>query len=324
MVKIPFSLVTTCRNEMKSLPRWKKNIMHQTRQPDEIVIVDAFSDDGTFEFLAQWQKKDRRIKLFQEKGAAAHGRNFAIKNAKFEHILSTDMGVRLAEVWCEELIKPFERDNSVEVVAGNTCIDKETVTSAAAAAEYFIENGGQPKLIPGHIPGNRSIAYTKTVWKKVGGLPEDLTFYADDSVFGRQLNQERFVFAFAPKALTYWGRPATMKQFNKEMFNYGIGDGEALIKTPFVVKLMVKGKLPKFMVPTLDGFVKLYKGKPLSTIKRAFNKTEMSVLFYIPRLLFNRGYYHSKGYLIGIEKGAIKCKDCRNRLRRDTYGFSLI
>ena len=44
-----FSLVTTCRNEMRSLARWKENIQSQTRQPDEIVIVDAFSDDGTAE-----------------------------------------------------------------------------------------------------------------------------------------------------------------------------------------------------------------------------------------------------------------------------------
>jgi len=34
---------------------------------------------------------------------------------------------------------------------------------------------------------DRSVAYKKRVWRELGGLPEDLTFYADDSVFGRQM-----------------------------------------------------------------------------------------------------------------------------------------
>src|SRR5690606_34355555 len=96
---------------------------------------------------------------------------------------------------------------SVEVVAGNTCIDKETVKSAAARAEYYYENGGESKLGPGFVPGNRSVAYTKRVWSVLGGLPEDLTFYADDSVFGRQMVQAQLRFAYAPLAMTFWARP---------------------------------------------------------------------------------------------------------------------
>lgn len=322
--KYPFSLVTTCRNELKSLPRWKQNIIDQTRQPSEIVIVDAYSDDGTFEYLKKWSQEDDRIKVIQEKGAAAHGRNFAILNTKYEHILSTDMGVRLNEVWCEELIIPFENDPDIEVVAGNTCIDIETVITSVVRAEYYIEKGGFPKLEQGHIPGNRSIAYTKKVWTEVGGLPEDLTFYADDSVFGRQLVQKGYKFAFAPKAMTYWGRPATMQQFCKEMFNYGKGDGEAFIKTPYMVKLKLKSKLPEFIVPTLDGLVKLVKGNPIKTIFRALKDGKVMTAFYIPFLLFNRGFYHSKGYLFGMKNGEKKCIECRSRLNRDEMGYSLI
>ncbi|MFO8087174.1 MAG: glycosyltransferase [Bacteroidales bacterium] len=42
-----FSLVVTCYNEMVTLHRWKENVMAQTRPPDEIVIVDSESNDGT-------------------------------------------------------------------------------------------------------------------------------------------------------------------------------------------------------------------------------------------------------------------------------------
>jgi len=324
MKKIPFSLVTTCRNEIKSLPRWKQNILDQTRQPNEIVIVDAFSNDGTYEFLVDWSKNDNRIQLIQEKGAAAFGRNLAIKKTKHEHILSTDMGVRLSNNWCEELIVPFEQDDSIEVVAGDTCIDKETLNSPVSFAEYYIEDGGFSHFKPEYVIQNRSASFLKRVWAEVGGLPEDLTFYADDSVFGRQIIQNKYKMAFAPKAMTFWSRPDKFSLYKKEQFNYGYGDGEALIKTPYMVKLMMKGLLPEFAVPTLNGFVKLMKGKPIRIMIKSLSGHNLIVALYVPLLLYSRGYYSSKGYIKGIKNGRENCLECRQRISRDEAGFSVL
>ncbi|HON91252.1 MAG TPA: glycosyltransferase [Sedimentisphaerales bacterium] len=312
---LKFSLVTTCRNEIDSLPRWKQDILAQTRQPDEIVIVDAFSDDGTAEMLFDWARNDERVVVIQEKGNAAHGRNFAIERAKHEHILSTDMGVRLCPVWCEELIKPFEADPDVEIVAGSTQIDKETVKTAAARAEYYIENGGEPRLGSGFVPGNRSVAYTKTVWRELGGLPEDLTFYADDSVFGRQMVHAGYKMAYAPKAMTYWGRPSRLRDFCKEQYNYGRGDGEAGIKTPFAFTLYAKSKIPRSLVPFFTGIRGLQKHLRLSAVVRALRAADFPALAMMPVLLFCRNYSFGKGYLIGDAHGLDHCRDCRRRLK---------
>lgn len=311
---LKFSLVTTCRNEIDSLPRWKQDILAQTRQPDEIVIVDAFSDDGTAEMLFDWARNDERVVVIQEKGNAAHGRNFAIERAKHEHILSTDMGVRLCPVWCEELIKPFEADPDVEIVAGNTQIDKETVKTAAARAEYYIENGGEPRLGPGFVPGNRSVAYTKTVWRELGGLPEDLTFYADDSVFGRQMVLAGYKMAYAPKAMTYWGRPDKLRDFWKEQGRYGRGDGEALIKTPFAFRVHKKGYLPACCVPLLTGVRFLTKRLRAAPMWRALSRGDFAALVCMPLLAFGNGYYFGKGYLLGAAHGDMHCTECRKRL----------
>ncbi len=309
---------------MRSLPRWKQNILDQTRPPTEIVVVDAFSDDGTFEFLQEWAEVDSRVKVIQEKGAAAHGRNVAIEHSSFEHILSTDMGVRLAEVWCEELIKPFERDATVEVVAGNTCIDIETVTSLAGKCEYLLENGGFPKLEPGHVPGNRSIAYKKEIWQSIGKLPEDLTFYADDSVFGRQLVQGKYKFAFAPEAQTFWARPKSFTAFFKEQYVYGKGDGEAFIKTPRAFKWHLSSRLPKGLVPVLQGLIGFAKNSTWAGAGRAIGKGHILEGILIPYFNTGRAYHHVKGYIEGYEAGLHKCSSCRNRLQRNSEGYSLI
>lgn len=312
--KMNFSLVVTCFNEKKSLPRWYENILAQTRLPDEIVIVDSESTDGTTEFLQDWKKKDSRVRVIVQKCKPARGHNIGNDAARYEHILSTDMGVRLCPVWCESLIKPFEDDPSVEVVAGNTQIDKETVKSAAARAEYYIENGGEPKLGPGFIPGNRSVAYTKKVWRELGGLPEDLTFYADDSVFGQQIVEGGYNMAYAPKAMTYWARPQRLRDFWKEKFNYGRGGGEALIGNPIAFRLYKRGLLPRCLVPAISGFRTLTKKLTLRMIFKAVYKRDFIACLYIPILLFGNGFYHDKGYLIGDNWGEEHCQECRIRL----------
>jgi len=321
---ISFSVVTTCRNEMKSLPRWKQNILDQTRAPNEIVVVDAFSDDGTYEYLQDWSANDSRVVLIQEKGAAAKGRNTAIDNSKNNHILSTDMGVRLNDIWCEELILPMEKDSTVQVVAGNTCIDIETINSKVGKAEFFLENGGFADLTKGHIPGNRSIAYKKEVWKQVGKLPEDLTFYADDAVFGRQLVQGKYKFAFAPKAMTFWARPNTFKAFFKEQYVYGRGDGEAYIKTPKTFKWYQSKKLNKSLVPIIHSINNLTKKYLFKAMYRSIKKGRILEFVLMPILVAGRTYWHAKGYLDGYLKGNISCKDCRARLLRDKNGYSIL
>lgn len=315
MEKKAFTLVSTCRNEIKSAPRWKQNILDQTRQPNEIVIVDAFSDDGTFEFLSEWAKLDDRLKLIQKKGAAAYGRNIAIKNAKYNHILTTDLGVRLSDNWCEELIVPFEKDNSIEVVAGNTCIDTETAKTAIGRAEYYIENGGFQDLKEGYIIGNRSSSFLKQIWIELRGLPEDLTFYADDSVFGRQVIEKNYKMAFAPKAMTYWGRPDSIKGLWKEQFNYGRGGGEANIKKPYFFKIYSNRKIPWFLAIIGNSFWNMKKQSKLRSLKQAITKSDFIALVLIPILTFGNGWYRMKGYKIGYEWGKENCIDCRNRLK---------
>jgi cellulose synthase/poly-beta-1,6-N-acetylglucosamine synthase-like glycosyltransferase len=314
MQRMFFSLVTTCRNEMRSLPRWKANVLAQDRFPDEIVVVDAFSDDGTFEFLQQWKQEDSRLILLQARGNAALGRNLAIKNARHGVILSTDMGVRLSDNWCSALIRPFEEDARTQVVAGNTCIDRETVRSVAARAEFFIENGGKPRMEPGFIIGNRSSAYRKEVWEQLKGLPEDLTFYADDSVFGRQIVEKGFVMALAPEAMTYWARPSSLKAFWKEQYNYGRGGGEAGIKMPYFYRKYRQGKLPWSLALVGNACWNLWKQSGLKALGRALRKGDVLAFLCMPLLAFGNGLYRIRGYRVGDRHGARHCLDCRSRL----------
>jgi len=322
--KLKFSLVTTCWNEIKSLPRWQADIEAQSRAPDEIVIVDNLSTDGTQEFLSKWAKINPKVKVHEIKCGAAQGRNIAIELAENEHIVSTDMGVSITPVWFREIVKPFEDDPEVQIVMGSYAVDRATIKSPAARAEYFINGDFRPfqkrpdgkvQLRPGFVPGNLSLAYTKKSWKDLGGLPEDLTLYADDSVFGRQILASYFKIAFAPEAVVLWPRHQKLKEFWAEAFRYGKGDGEAAIKTPIAIRLYKSGKLPRSFVPFVTAIRELTRVGVWKAFGKSFLNADFVAGFYLPLLVIGKGFYLAKGYLIGDDHGGIYCLECRERLK---------
>ena len=318
-----FSLVTTCLNEHASLSQWRQDLEGQTRFPDEVVIVDANSTDGTYEALLRWAASDVRIKIYQQPCSVANGRNLAIENTSHALIISTDMGVRLHPQWVEAITQPFEDDPAVDVVMGNYEVDPHSIKSPASRAECFISGTGSPFIIDVHgdvqlkegiVPGNRSIAYRKSVWQALGGLPSDLSYAADDSVFGRQLQRSDYYIAYAPEAMVYWERPQALARFWKEQRGYGRGDGEAAIKTPLAFRWHAHGRLPAWLVPWLTGCRWLAKRCTISGLLMAIKRFDVLAALYILPLQFGNGYSFGCGYLVGDAYGKVNCQACRGRL----------
>ena len=309
-----FTLVTTCFNEIKSFTRWKSDLIAQTRQPDEICIVDAESTDGTRECLKEWAENDPRIRVIFKKCSVARGRNLAIEMATYEYIVSTDMGVRLDRKWCEELLKPFENDKDIEVVAGWVLFDQSTLKSAVARLDYYINRDSGKRTKTNLVIGNNSCSYKKYIWQELNGLPEDLTYAADDAVFGRQILKAGYKIAVASGAKVFWARPNSLCDFWKEQYNYGRGSGEAAIIPPYAFRLYKKGLLPRYLVSFINGLRFLHKAIRLSLINEIFSNHDIKAFLILPLYLFGKGYYYGKGYLLGDEYGRKYCKDCRNRL----------
>ena len=317
------SLVTTCLNEIGSLGRLRHDLEMQTRHPDEVVIVDAESSDGTVGALRKWARQDSRVTVIVEKCSVARGRNIAIAAARHKHILSTDLGVRLDSKWVEEMMRPFEDERAAEVVVGSYAVDRATVASAAARAEFYIDGDGVPFLFDGAgravlrngvFPSNRSVAYLRRVWRELGGLPEDLTRAADDSVFGRQIMQGGYRVEYAPGAVVYWSRHRRLREFWKEQRIYGRGDGEAGIKMPAAFRLYRKRLVPRFIVPLLVGLRTMTKQVKLGRLWRALYDGDVLACAYMPILSFGNGYAFGRGYIVGYEYGSEHCRDCRARV----------
>jgi glycosyltransferase involved in cell wall biosynthesis len=228
-----FTLVTTVFNEIRRLEQTISDLEAQTLKPDEIIIADAGSRDGTLERLEKWQKESSiRVVVFVMQGCnIAEGRNEAIRRAANDLIVSTDFGCRYKPGWLESLVKPFENPD-IQVVGGAFEIIHEEVNTPAAKADYVLQNGYPVVMDEYFSVSSRSIAYYRSVWEAVGGYLEWLTLAADDTIFWRQIRKQKIRYVLVPEPNVFWLRHKSYSAFAKEAFRYGLGDGESMINFP--------------------------------------------------------------------------------------------
>lgn len=230
------TLIATVKNEFEALPRLLDSIAAQTRMPDEIVIVDGGSTDGTLDRLRAATTR-LPVRVVVEPGAnISRGRNLAIRAATGDVICSTDAGVRLDPKWVEELVKPFESpaapdlssspppSSLIDVVSGFFLPDPHGAFETALAATTL---PALADIRPAKfLPSSRSVAFRKSAWAHVNGYPEWLDF-CEDLIFDFDLQRAGFRFVFAPHAVAHFRPRASLRAFFKQYYQYARGDGKA-------------------------------------------------------------------------------------------------
>ena len=205
---LPISLVVPIRNEEESIENLIESIIRQTRQPDEIVLVDGGSTDSTVQTAERLLAKNAKIKLIRTDGATpGKGRNIGIEAARNEWIALTDAGIVLETDWLENLAKAADR---ADIVYGNYSPLIRNLFEKCALISYA------PPRQQDKIRG-RSVAsmlLLRSVSEKVGGFP-DLRA-AEDLMFMERAEAAGFRVATAPKAMVHWQlRPDVASTFRK-------------------------------------------------------------------------------------------------------------
>lgn len=216
------SLIITVLNEKNTLPDWLASIKQQTLQPDEVVIVDGGSTDGTWEWLQTISAAKLVVK--QERGNIAHGRNVAIRQAKGTIVAVTDAGCVYAKNWLEELVKPVTSGQAhFATTAFGPWLKKEdsfitlliTAITIPKTAEFSQK---------GWLASSRSVAFLRSVWDTVGGYPEWIPI-CEDVIFDLKLKKNGVTEAYVTEPLVSWRPRTTLASFCKQLFRYTKSDG---------------------------------------------------------------------------------------------------
>ena len=231
------SVIITVRNEEAALPALLASLAAQERPPNEIVIADGGSTDGTMPLLrafaagrlqsiAPAQASVRaRVILLEAPGAnIAQGRNAAIRAASGDVIAVTDAGVSLPSYWLQELARPLEEQPEVDCVSGYSRADPQTRFEELLAATTL------PLVSEVHaasyLASSRTVAFRRSLWERAKGYPEWLD-YSEDVVFDRNCQAAGAYTVFQPAASVRFRPRPNLRAYFIQYYRYARGDGKA-------------------------------------------------------------------------------------------------
>ena len=194
--------ITTFNEKAETVKKLLSALNNQSLKPDEIIIIDAKDYNNC---------------------SRSKGRNLAIKKAKNELIAITDAGCIPHKNWLKNITKPFIKEK-VDVVAGGY---KMVTKNSFQRAESIFLGTQQTDINDDFMPSARSMAFTKSIWKKSGGFPEELKNTAEDTVFNIKLLKVGAKFSVAKDAVVDWNLPESLLGFSKRVYSYAKGDAES-------------------------------------------------------------------------------------------------
>jgi glycosyltransferase involved in cell wall biosynthesis len=218
MLAVKASLVATVKDAGSHIAEFLASVQAQTRQPDEVIVVDGGSSDGTWETL----RRAQGILAIQEPGAnISRGRNVAIRAAAHDVIAVTDADCVLDPEWLAHILEPIER--GADVAAGFYRPIGDSMVQEWVAAVSLPE---PDELGPGWMPSSRSLALRRDSFEAAGGYPEWLEV-GEDMYLNHQLVDHGARMELAPGAVVYWPLRPTLTATWRQYARYAEGDALA-------------------------------------------------------------------------------------------------
>lgn len=199
---VKFSVVIPTYNRANCIKRCIDSVLNQIYQDFEIVVVDNYSDDTTFEIIQSYS--DSRIRFFQihNHGIIAASRNRGVKEAHGEWICFLDSD----DWWRSDKLLELEK----WTMQNDFLYHKMKAVSNSGS--YFRLQGKKCKddvftqiLTSGNLMCNSSVSVRKQVLENVGLLSEEAALVGvEDCDCWLKIAKKRYRFNFISKPLGYY------------------------------------------------------------------------------------------------------------------------
>lgn len=309
------SLIATVKDEAGSIGPFLDGLLAQTRPPQEIVLVDGGSTDGTVAEIERAQSRSAvPIRLIEAPGSnISEGRNVAIAEAAHESIAVTDAGTRPNPDWLAKLVEPLELDVGLGVVAGFFIPGGSDWRRRALAIAITPQ---REEIDPQQfLPSSRSVAFRKRWWREVGGYPEWLQ-HCEDLVFDIALRDAGARFRFAPEAIVEWDARPGLRPYARQYFNYARGDGHANLwpkrhlarysAYAFGLILLAERRRSRWAIPVLLAGMAFHHSKMarrLMRIRASRNPLEQTLaIALVPTIVTTGDLAKMVGYAVGTRE----------------------
>jgi len=215
------SLIATVLNADDHIGAFLASIAAQDRVPDEVIVVDGGSTDGTLQRL---RDAGDTITLIEDPGAnIARGRNLAIAAASHDAIAVADADCAYGPGWIAALVAPLE--DGADVAMGWTEPVIGSLLDACVASLGFPLAATEVDETS-FMPSARSVAFRREAIDAVGGYPEWLPI-GEDMWVNHRWRERGFAMRMAPDAVASWHPRGSLGDIWTQYVRYARGDGQA-------------------------------------------------------------------------------------------------
>jgi glycosyltransferase involved in cell wall biosynthesis len=213
------SLVATVKDSADQVGEFLASVRAQTRMPDEIVVVDGGSTDGTLERL----RSAEGITLIEEPGAnISRGRNLAIHVATHDVLAVSDADCVLEAAWLERLLEPIEAGGDVSMGAYVPVVDGFLQACLASVNLPSPEELDEGRF----MPSARSVAFRRSAIEAAGWYPEWLDI-GEDMYVNHRWRELGLDLRLARGAVVHWRLRRGLRATWRQYFRYARGDAIA-------------------------------------------------------------------------------------------------
>jgi glycosyltransferase involved in cell wall biosynthesis len=160
------------------------------QDPDEVVVVDNGSTDGTWEDLQEAARRDSRLVVVQDRGSLGRIRNRAVELAHGDVVAFTDSDCRPHPGWLAAGVAALTE--GVGVVQGRT-VPAEPVTQAWSATQDIAAPTGLFEAC--------NVFYRRAALVATPGFDEAVGFFGEDTAAGWHVQRAGWKDAWAPDAV---------------------------------------------------------------------------------------------------------------------------
>ena len=244
---LSISFVVPVFNRPDEMQELLQSLSLQTDTDFEIIVVEDGSTNKSDDVCSSFSDRLNIQYFFKENSGPGLSRNYGVERASGNYCIFVDSDCVIPSFYVER-VRAFLLKNPVDAFGGPDAAD-ENFSNLQKAINYamtsFFTTGGirgsSEKLEKFH-PRSFNMGITKEVYEKTGGFPTIRFAYAkaagEDLDLSIQILKMGFKTALISDAFVYHKRRTSLKQFARQVYNFGVARITISKRHPKTLKIL--------------------------------------------------------------------------------------